>query len=98
MKDIMSIKELSEYLGIGKSKIYDLIKHGKIPASKIGRQYKFSKDVVDQWLKEKIVTKKENTEKTLFDGTTQIKKEEQKKIENTVKNEEMKIEGDNTIK
>jgi len=58
-KQIMDIKELSEYLGIGKSKIYSLIKHKKIPASKIGRQYRFSKDIVDSWLKDKIITRKE---------------------------------------
>lgn len=58
-KQVMDIKELSEYLGIGKSKIYNLIRHKKIPASKIGRQYRFSKDVVDAWLKEKIITKTE---------------------------------------
>ncbi|MDR1940917.1 MAG: helix-turn-helix domain-containing protein [Endomicrobium sp.] len=60
-KQIMDIKELSEYLGIGKSKIYSLIRMKKIPASKIGRQYRFSKDIVDSWLKDKIITKKEDT-------------------------------------
>jgi len=60
-KQIMDIKELSEYLGIGKSKIYSLIRMKKIPASKIGRQYRFSKDVVDSWLKDKIITKKEES-------------------------------------
>ena len=59
-KQIMDIKELSEYLGIGKSKIYSLIKMKKIPASKIGRQYRFSKDIVDNWLRDRIVTKKED--------------------------------------
>lgn len=60
-KQIMDIKELSEYLGIGKSKIYSLIRMKKIPASKIGRQYRFSKDVVDSWLKDKIITRKEDS-------------------------------------
>ena len=55
----MDIKELSNYLGIGKSKIYSLIRQKKIPASRIGRQYRFSKDVVDAWLKEKIITGKD---------------------------------------
>ena len=55
-KQIMDIKELSTYLGIGKSKIYSLIKDKQIPASKIGRQYRFSKDIIDNWLKETIVT------------------------------------------
>jgi len=56
MKDVMSIKELSEYIGLSRSKIYQLIRHKKIPASRIGRQYKFSKEVVDGWLKENIIT------------------------------------------
>jgi excisionase family DNA binding protein len=59
-KQIMDIKELSKYLGIGKSKIYNLIRTKKIPASKIGRQYRFSKDIVDSWLGDKIITKKES--------------------------------------
>jgi len=66
VKEIMDIRELSDYLGIGKSKIYALIRAKKIPASKIGRQYRFSKEVIDNWLKEKIITKKEDTEGTLF--------------------------------
>ncbi|MCX5778653.1 MAG: helix-turn-helix domain-containing protein [Elusimicrobia bacterium] len=55
-KQVMDIMELSAYLGIGKSKIYNLIRHKKIPASQIGRQYRFSKDVIDSWLKERIIT------------------------------------------
>ena len=66
-KDVMSIKELSEYLGIGKSKIYNLIRQNKIPASKIGRQYRFSKEVIDNWLKEKIITVPKAPQMGLFD-------------------------------
>jgi excisionase family DNA binding protein len=65
-KQVMDIKELSEYLGIGKSKIYSLIRQKKIPASRIGRQYRFSKEVIDAWLKEKIITKKEDPSLPLF--------------------------------
>lgn len=56
-KEIMDVKELSAYLGIGKSKIYQLIREKKIPASKIGRQYRFSKSVIDSWLKENLITR-----------------------------------------
>ena len=59
-KQVMDIKELAEYLGIGKSTIYNLIRQKKIPAARIGKQYRFSKDVVDSWLRDKIITKKEN--------------------------------------
>ncbi|MBU2568295.1 MAG: helix-turn-helix domain-containing protein [Elusimicrobia bacterium] len=54
--EIMDVRQLSQYLGIGKSKIYNLIRQRKIPASRIGRQYRFSKEVVDHWLKEKIIS------------------------------------------
>lgn len=74
IKEVMSVKELAEYLGIGKSKIYSLIKQKKIPASKIGRQYKFSKTVIDSWLKEKIIIKKEEPQIPLFEE----KKEEER--------------------
>lgn len=63
---VMDIKELSEYLGIGKSKIYSLIRHKKIPASRIGRQYRFSKQVIDGWLKERLITGKEESTLPLF--------------------------------
>ena len=66
-KDVMSIKELSEYLGIGKSKIYNLIRQNKIPASKIGRQYRFSKEVITSWLKEKIITLPKTAQMGLFE-------------------------------
>ncbi|MCD6413159.1 MAG: helix-turn-helix domain-containing protein [Elusimicrobia bacterium] len=55
-KEIMNVSELAVYLGVSRSKIYKLIREKKIPASKIGRQYKFSKQVVDAWLKENIIT------------------------------------------
>jgi len=66
-KQVMDIKELTDYLGIGKSKIYNLIRQKKIPASRIGRQYRFSKDVIDQWLKEKLITVKEEPQINLFE-------------------------------
>ncbi|MBA3052340.1 MAG: hypothetical protein CVU78_04015 [Elusimicrobia bacterium HGW-Elusimicrobia-2] len=55
-KEIMNVSELAEYIGVSGSKIYKLIRDKKIPASKIGRQYKFSKQVIDSWLKEHIIT------------------------------------------
>jgi excisionase family DNA binding protein len=54
--EIMDVRQLAQYLGIGKSKIYNLIRQKKIPASRIGRQYRFAKQVIDNWLKERIIT------------------------------------------
>lgn len=50
LKTIMSVEEVAEYLSFSPKKIYRLVETNKIPASKIGRQYRFLKDVIDGWL------------------------------------------------
>jgi excisionase family DNA binding protein len=62
----MDIKTLAQYLGMGRSKIYNLIRQKKIPASRIGRQYRFSKTLVDAWLKEQLIIRPEETQIPLF--------------------------------
>ncbi|MBI4052091.1 MAG: helix-turn-helix domain-containing protein [Elusimicrobia bacterium] len=64
--EVMDIKMLAQYLGLGRSKIYNLIRQKKIPASRIGRQYRFSKSLVDNWLKERLITKSEEGQMSLF--------------------------------
>ena len=66
VRDIMDIRALASYLGLGKSKIYALIRQKKIPASRIGRQYRFSKVVIDQWLNEKLITRRDESQMSLF--------------------------------
>lgn len=66
--DVMDIKTLALYLGLGRSKIYGLIRMKKIPASRIGRQYRFSKELVDSWLKERLIMSHES-QIALFDKT-----------------------------
>ncbi len=46
-KEIFSIEEAEEYLGIKKRTLYKLAKTGKIPAIKIGGQWRFSKYRLD---------------------------------------------------
>jgi len=62
----MDIQTLAYYLGMGRSKIYNLIRQKKIPASRIGRQYRFSKVIVDQWLRERLITRPDEAEMPLF--------------------------------
>ena len=50
LDDVLTLKELSDYLKIPESTIYKLVREGKIPAHKIGRQWRFRKLVIDQWL------------------------------------------------
>lgn len=57
--EVMDIRTLARYLGLGRSKIYNLIRLKKIPASRIGRQYRFSKNIIDTWLREHIITQQD---------------------------------------
>jgi excisionase family DNA binding protein len=56
-KEVMDIRGVAAYLGLGKSKIYGLIRERKIPASRIGRQYRFSKELIDAWLRDSVITR-----------------------------------------
>lgn len=52
--DIMDIKQTSQYLGVRERTLYSLAKEGKIPAIKIGGQWRFKKDQLDaMWLSKK---------------------------------------------
>ncbi|MBI3616988.1 MAG: helix-turn-helix domain-containing protein [Candidatus Omnitrophica bacterium] len=55
IKTIMDVEDVARYLGFSVKKIYRLVETNQIPASKVGRQYRFIKDVVDQWLKDNNV-------------------------------------------
>jgi len=46
----LSVQEIAQYLGISKETIYRWLDSKKIPAHKIGRQWKFKTHEVDQWV------------------------------------------------
>lgn len=45
--DIMDISEAASYLNIKKGTLYRLAKNGRIPAVKIGGQWRFKRDRLD---------------------------------------------------
>ena len=49
----LTISELSEYLKMGRTKLYQLAQQGKIPASKIGGHWRFDREEIDTWMKKK---------------------------------------------
>ncbi|MBU1752559.1 helix-turn-helix domain-containing protein [bacterium] len=59
---IMTVKEVAAYLRLHESSIYRLCQAGSIPASKVGRGWRFKKDRIDAYLAQ---TYGENTDKPL---------------------------------
>jgi excisionase family DNA binding protein len=50
---VLTIDELSLYLKIAKSTLYKLAQEGKLPGQKVGRHWRFHKEAVDQWLRQR---------------------------------------------
>ena len=48
--DIMTIKELSEYLKLKEKTAYKLVADGKIPGFKAGGAWRFRKTEIDKWI------------------------------------------------
>lgn len=46
---VLTVNELAEYLRVHRSTIYRLLKKGLLPGFKIGSDWRFNVEVIDQW-------------------------------------------------
>lgn len=46
----ISVAEAAQYLGIGRNRMYDLLHAGKLPAVRLGKNYRIPKKSLDEWL------------------------------------------------
>lgn len=51
---ILTPREAAEYLGLHLITIYRLIKKGRLPAFRIGGQWRFKKDLLESWILKNI--------------------------------------------
>lgn len=49
-EQIMTLREVAQYLGLHAMTVYKLTREGRMPAAKIGGQWRFKRDVLNQWL------------------------------------------------
>jgi excisionase family DNA binding protein len=47
---IMTLREVAQYLGLHVMTVYKLTRGGRVPAAKIGGQWRFKRDVLEKWL------------------------------------------------
>jgi excisionase family DNA binding protein len=50
----MTTKEVARYLRVDQYTIYRLVSQKKIPAFKIGNQWRFKRSILEKWLKTKM--------------------------------------------
>lgn len=56
MDSLMTAKEAAEYLKLNYMTVYKLAQKGKIPATKVGGNWRFKKDLLEEWLSKQAVT------------------------------------------
>ncbi len=49
--EVMTIKDVAQYLRISEAKVYELARTGAIPALRIGKSWRFQKDLLKQWVR-----------------------------------------------
>ncbi len=50
-RDVLSVRDLADYLGLSESKVRQLIRRNAIPYVKLDGQYKFFLPTVQEWLR-----------------------------------------------
>jgi excisionase family DNA binding protein len=46
---VMTVTELADYLRVHRSTVYRLLKNGKLPAFRVGSDWRFKTEAIDQW-------------------------------------------------
>jgi len=50
-KGVLTVQELSRHLRISPDSLYRLLKTGQVPAFRVGSEWRFRADAIDQWLR-----------------------------------------------
>lgn len=61
MEELMTLEEVARYLRLSKDTVYRMASGGKLPASKVGSQWRFRKEDVDLWLEKNKNVKQDET-------------------------------------
>jgi excisionase family DNA binding protein len=49
-REVMNIRQASQYLGISPDTLYKYVSEETIPAFKLGNRWKFKKSILDSWM------------------------------------------------
>ena len=53
-KEIMTTKEVAEYLSVHPLTVHKYAREGKIPAFKIGTDWRFHKKYIEKWIRQNV--------------------------------------------
>ncbi len=53
LREVLDIRQASEYLGVSGDTLYRYASEGFVPAFKLGNRWRFKKSLLDAWMDEK---------------------------------------------
>jgi len=54
-REVMNVRQASQYLGVSPDTLYRYIYQHRIPAFKLGNRWKFKKTILDRWMERKML-------------------------------------------
>jgi excisionase family DNA binding protein len=58
-REVMNVRQASQYLGISPDTLYKYVAEERIPAFKLGNRWKFKKTMLDRWMERQSAVKEE---------------------------------------
>jgi excisionase family DNA binding protein len=52
-QEVMTVRELCEYLHVHRGTIYRLLRRNSIPAFRVGSDWRFARSMIDEWCAER---------------------------------------------
>jgi excisionase family DNA binding protein len=47
---IMTVRDVASYLRLSEAKVYRLAKEGSVPSFRLGKSWRFRRDLLDEWI------------------------------------------------
>jgi excisionase family DNA binding protein len=52
---IMNVHDVARYLRLSEAKVYRLANEGKVPSFRLGKSWRFRRDLIDEWTKKETL-------------------------------------------
>ena len=48
---IMTVHDVAEYLRLSEAKVYKMANEGRVPAIRLGKTWRFKRELIDEWIR-----------------------------------------------
>ena len=73
-EDILTIEEVARYLKMKPQTIYKWAQEGQIPGAKLGKEWRFRKHILDEWIDSSIALSKGGFDLLIHSSLLEIRK------------------------